>query len=74
MLGLDPLARQWASGAGEQSALRAALDALVASLVEQRQKARAAKDYATADAVRDRLRAAGVEVEDTPAGPRWTLA
>ena len=28
----------------------------------------------TADAVRDRLRAAGIEVEDTPDGARWAFA
>ena len=73
VLGIDPLAPQWAGEASDESALRTALDALVAQLVRQREEARAANDYATADAVRDRLRAAGVEVEDTPAGPRWTL-
>jgi cysteinyl-tRNA synthetase len=43
-------------------------------LIEQRQEARARKDFATADAIRDRLKAAGIAVEDTPAGPRWELA
>lgn len=52
---------------------KAALDHLVSRLVEQRQEARAGKDFATADAVRDQLTAAGVEVEDTPRGPRWTV-
>jgi len=74
VLGIDPLAPHWASGGGDESALRTALDALVDQLVQQREQARAARDFATADVVRDRLRAVGVEVEDTPAGPRWTLA
>jgi cysteinyl-tRNA synthetase len=32
------------------------------------------KDYAAADEIRNRLTAIGIVVEDTPAGPRWTLA
>ena len=47
--------------------------ARVASLLEQRAAARAAKDFATADAIRDQLKAAGIELEDTPQGPTWSL-
>ncbi|MDA8369257.1 MAG: cysteine--tRNA ligase [Nocardiopsaceae bacterium] len=71
VLGLDPLSEQW-SGT-EQSGLRDVVDALVAVALEQRQAARARKDYAAADEIRDRLTAAGVAVEDTPQGPRWEL-
>jgi cysteinyl-tRNA synthetase len=74
LLGLDPLAETWQSDAGEASALRQSLDVLVTTLIEQRQAARAAKDFVTADRVRDQLRAAGVDVEDTPAGPRWSVS
>jgi cysteinyl-tRNA synthetase len=42
-------------------------------LFEQRQAARVRKDFAAADAIRDQLTAAGLSVEDTAAGPRWTL-
>ena len=42
-------------------------------LVGQREQARAARDFATADHIRDQLAAKGVEVEDTPAGPRWKV-
>jgi cysteinyl-tRNA synthetase len=41
---------------------------------EVRQQARAAKDWATADRLRDQLAAAGLVVEDTPEGLRWRLA
>jgi cysteinyl-tRNA synthetase len=49
------------------------LDALVQVALAQRSAARQRKDYATADAIRDQLTAAGVVVEDTPDGPRWSL-
>jgi cysteinyl-tRNA synthetase len=42
--------------------------------LQQRQEARAAKDFATSDAIRDQLAAAGVVVEDRPDGPRWYAA
>jgi cysteinyl-tRNA synthetase len=75
VLGVDPLDSRWTqtSGSDGSARLHDALDVLVKTLLEQRQQARAARDFATADAVRDRLRAAGIDVEDTPAGPRWTV-
>jgi len=52
----------------------AAVDkAEVEALVAQREQARKAKDFVTADKVRDRLTAIGVELEDTPQGTRWKL-
>jgi len=71
ILGTDPLDPQWTAGSG--SALVPVVDALVKLALEQRQAARARKDWAAADAVRDQLRAAGVDVEDTPSGPRWSV-
>jgi cysteinyl-tRNA synthetase len=53
--------------------LKPVVDGLVAALVEQRAAARARKDYAAADAVRDALAALGVALEDTPRGTRWSL-
>ncbi|RZU34326.1 cysteine--tRNA ligase [Blastococcus saxobsidens] len=72
VLGLDPLDPQWAT-AGADERLARATDGLVALALEQRQAARARKDYATADAIRDQLAALGLSVEDTPQGPRWEL-
>ncbi len=43
-------------------------------LLEVRGRARAARDFATADLVRERLAAAGVEVRDTADGAQWLLA
>jgi cysteinyl-tRNA synthetase len=74
VLGLDPFAEPWASRAGgEGDRLRVVVDGLVGLLLDQRAEARARRDFATADAIRDRLTKAGIVVEDTPAGPRWTI-
>ena len=54
--------------------VRDTVGVLVEALLQQRQEARERKDWAAADAVRDQLKSAGVDIEDTPAGPRWTLA
>ncbi|GAA1884190.1 cysteine--tRNA ligase [Williamsia serinedens] len=72
VLGVDPLDPRWES-AGDGSQAMSALDVLVRAELERRTTARAEKDYATADAVRDRLAAAGVEVTDTADGPQWNL-
>ena len=42
----------------------------VMALVEQRQRARAEKRWAEADALRDQIAAVGYVIEDTPQGPR----
>ena len=70
--GLNPL--DWASTSGTASALTATVDQLVRLALEQRQAARQRKDYAASDAIRDALAEAGISVEDTPEGARWTLA
>jgi cysteinyl-tRNA synthetase len=72
VLGLDPLDPRWAAGADDR--LTGVTDGLVSLALEQRQAARARRDYAAADAIRDQLAALGVQVEDTPQGPRWELS
>jgi cysteinyl-tRNA synthetase len=72
VLGIDPRASHW-SGAG-QDAAAAPLAALVERLVQERSDARAARDFATADRVRDDLAAAGITIEDTSSGTRWSIA
>jgi cysteinyl-tRNA synthetase len=73
ILGLDPMAEGWRD-VGAASPPTGVVDALVRALLAEREDARARKDFGAADAIRDRLRAAGVEVEDTASGPRWTLS
>ena len=41
-------------------------------LLKKRQAARANKDFATADAIRDQLAAQGIKLLDTKDGVRWT--
>jgi cysteinyl-tRNA synthetase len=71
VLGLDPLAPQWTDGRRQD--LRSTVDALVALALQQRALARERRDWVAADGVRDELKQAGVIVEDTPHGPRWSV-
>ncbi|MFD5143033.1 cysteine--tRNA ligase [Streptomyces sp. NPDC058401] len=74
VLGLDPLAPQWAaSPTAVPSDLLGTLSGLVELALDERRLARGHRDYAAADRIRDRLLAAGIDVEDTPDGPRWGL-
>ena len=45
----------------------------VNKLVQKRQEARKAKDFALADKIREELSNMGIEVKDTPAGPIWDI-
>jgi len=74
LLGLNPADEPWRSAGGDRTGLHSVVDALVEVALAQRQEARARKDFAAADAVRDALKAAGVQLEDTPDGTRWVLA
>jgi cysteinyl-tRNA synthetase len=74
VLGLNPADPAWGGTAQGDDKAVAAVGALVAGLLEQRAAARAAKDWARADEIRDQLKAAGIDLEDTPDGPKWSLA
>ncbi len=73
VLGFDPQSETWNEEASTGEAAMAALDVLVHAELNRRTQARSEKDWATADIVRDRLTAAGIEVTDTPDGPQWSL-
>lgn len=55
------------------STAQTALSTLVEELISQRAQARAAKDWATADRIRDLFAAAGVALEDTADGTVWSI-
>ena len=48
------------------------LDSEIEELIEKRNEARKAKNFAEADAIRDKLKAMNIELKDTPAGVKWT--
>jgi cysteinyl-tRNA synthetase len=68
VLGLAP--SQWQSQLSQE---HHALDMLVQSLITERDRAREAKDYATADRIRDQLSAAGIELSDSQNQTHWSL-
>ena len=72
VLGIDPFDPMWRSDTGDAHAT--ALDALVQTMITQRADARATKDWATADRIRDAVAAAGITLEDTPDGTHWSLS
>lgn len=49
------------------------LDSEIEALIEERQEARKNKDWATADRIRDELKARGIILKDTPQGVTWTM-
>jgi cysteinyl-tRNA synthetase len=66
---LDP--EEWRRAPADGAASTGPSDEEIDSLVAARQTARARSDWPEADRLRDELAAAGVVLEDTPAGPRW---
>ncbi len=73
ILGVDPLADTWANVGEDSQQLTEVLDHFVKQQIQKRSDAKANKDFATADRIRDELRAAGIALEDTADGARWTL-
>lgn len=71
ILGCDPF--DPAFGESGNKKLDKAVDGLIALLLEQREAARTRKDFAAADAIRDRIASMGIIIEDTPSGPRWSV-
>jgi len=69
-LGCDPFDAVFATGS---AASTETLDGLISLALEQREAARARKDFATSDAIRDQITQLGITIEDTAAGPRWTV-
>ena len=72
VLGLNPADEAWAT-VGSDEKLSGVVDALIQGLLTERAAAREAKDWARADTIRDQIASAGIEVEDTPTGPKWSV-
>jgi cysteinyl-tRNA synthetase len=76
VLGINPQAWQAAAHSGTTggAAKDEALETLVVSLIAERDAARAAKDFARSDAIRDQLKAAGIVLEDAADGTHWSVS
>ena len=70
ILGCDPFDPIFTNSSSAKSEV---LDGLISLALEQRNAARARKDFAASDAIRDSLTALGITIEDTPTGSRWTV-
>ena len=68
ILGCDPQDEVFASSKSNDLAM----DGLIKLALEQREAARARKDFKAADQIRDQIASLGITVEDTPNGPRWS--
>ena len=68
ILGCDPKDSAFASSKSNDLAM----DGLIKLALEQREAARARKDFAAADQIRDQIASLGITVEDTSNGPRWS--
>ena len=71
VLGINPFSAEWSRG--QDKAASGVLNNLVDQLLDERQKARAARDFAAADRIRDALTAAGITIEDTSTGAHWSI-
>ncbi len=70
ILGCDPFDPIFMGNGNNKKEL---LDGLITLALEQRTAARARKDFAASDEIRDSLTALGITIEDTPTGSRWTV-
>jgi len=72
VLGLNPDSLEWAQTASSEASTDA-LERVIRSVLDRREQARADKDYALSDALRELVEQAGVTVEDGPDGSTWRI-
>ena len=73
VLGLNPNSSVWSVGQGDSTESKA-LGSLMEALIAERNLARANKDFARSDAIRDQLKAAGIQLEDAADGTNWSIS
>jgi len=73
ILGADPFDDTFAPLQGSNDNAVSALDGLIQLLLKEREEARARKDFASADRIRDSFQNLGISIEDGPDGPRWSI-
>jgi cysteinyl-tRNA synthetase len=71
VLGVNPCSNEW--WVPKHSKADRAVSDLVQDLIQQRNQARAAKDFAKADAIRDQLSKAGISLEDGTETTHWSF-
>ncbi|MHA1423295.1 MAG: DALR domain-containing protein [Candidatus Thorarchaeota archaeon] len=70
ILGIDLEAGEASDDSGSSEAFKG----VVEFLLELREEARKAKDFATSDKIRDRLAQLGITIADTKDGPTWKMS
>ena len=73
VLGIDPMAAEWATASAGSNQEHLALDSLIQSLLEERRLARANKDFARADTIRNQLSEAGITLSDGADSTHWSV-
>jgi cysteinyl-tRNA synthetase len=73
ILGCDPFDPVFADSNSSKFSKTEIMDGLISLALAQRNAARARKDFAASDEIRDSLTALGITIEDTPTGSRWTV-
>jgi cysteinyl-tRNA synthetase len=71
VLGINPI--DWAASTSTSAGTKQALDKLMQALIAGRNAARADKDFAKSDAIRNQLQAAGITLEDAADGTHWSV-
>jgi cysteinyl-tRNA synthetase len=71
VLGINP--QDWVSSKNAAEGSERALDNLIQALIADRNAARADKDFAKSDAIRNQLQAAGITLEDAADGTHWSV-
>jgi cysteinyl-tRNA synthetase len=71
IIGTDPFDPAYSSSSSAD--LTGAVDGLISLLLEQRSAARARRDFAAADQIRDQIIAMGISIEDRADGVRWSI-